>query len=209
MARTAVLSKDQILESSFKMVNELGLDKVTIRSIANDLGTSTAPIYTQYKKMDEIKEDLSRYVKKQLMLHLEGHYTENPFLNIGVGLLTFAYNNQKVFQTYYLTKSPLASYMTKNNMQFIEYMKTDSFLALLDEERLRSLMNDMWIYTFGLATIICTNEAVDSLQNYLDQLKSTGDRLITYHLFSSGNIENCFALIGKRIHNFPKANTNK
>ena len=86
MARIAVLSKDQILESSFKMINALGLDKLTVRSIANDLGTSTAPIYTQYKKMDEIKEDLSRYVDKQLMLHLQGKYTENSFLNIGVGL---------------------------------------------------------------------------------------------------------------------------
>lgn len=200
MARTAVLSKEQILESSFKLVNRVGLEKITVRLIAKELGTSTAPIYTQYKKMDEIKEDLTRYVDNQLMTHLQGDYTDDSFLNIGAGLLTFAYNNPKIFQTYYLTKGSLPSYMSKNYSMFIEYMKKNSFLALLEDKRLESLIDDMWVYTFGLATIIATSDKTDDLKEYIKKIESTGEKLIKYHLFSSGNIEKCFYILSENVH---------
>ena len=83
-------------------------------------------------------------------------------------------------------------------------MKTDSFLSLLSEERLKSLIDDMWVYTFGLAAIICINNESDILQNYLDQLEKTGERLIMYHLFSTGNIEKCFTIINQNLHKCAK-----
>ncbi len=200
MARKKVLSKEQVLECSFRMINTTGLEKVTIRAIANELGTSTAPIYTHYEKMSDIKSDLARYVDKKLMDSLKSEYTENPFYNIGVGLLTFAFDHKKVFQTYYLTNNTLITRIVDSSPEFIDNMKTDSFLSLLSEERLKSLIDDMWVYTFGLAAIICINNESDTLQNYLDQLEKTGERLIMYHLFSTGNIEKCFTIINQNLH---------
>lgn len=209
MARTAVLSKNKILESSFRIVNTQGLEKLTMRSIAKVLGTSTAPIYTQYKNMEELKEDLTSYVDKKLMEYIDQKYTENLFFNIGAGLLSFAYENRIVFQTYYLRKNSLTLLMSKNTSIFIKHMKTDPFLSLLDDSRLISLIDDMRIYTFGLATIICTSDDNKDLQHYFQQLDSTGDRLIKYHLFSSGNLENCFSIIKNNLHKCPKERENK
>ncbi len=204
MARKKVLSKDQILECSFMMINTIGLDKVTIRAIANELGTSTAPIYSHYEKMSEIKDDLSHYVDQKLMNSLQREYTDNPFYNIGVGLLTFASDYKKVFQTYYLTNNTLITRIVDSSPDFINNMRTDPFLSLLNEDRLQSLIDDMWVYTFGLAAIICINNEPDNLKSYLDQLEKTGERLIMYHLFSTGNIEKCFTIISQDLHKCAK-----
>lgn len=198
MARTAVLTKEQILESSFNIVNDMGLDKVTVREIAKNLNTSTAPIYTQYKNMDELKEDLSNYVDNKLLAYLKGSYSGSSFYNIGAGLLSFAYENQNVFRTYYLDRNTLQSYITNNSSQFVEQMKEDLFLNILDQDRLEMLIDDMWIYTFGLATIICTDKNKKELSNYLDKLEKTGERLIIYHFFSTGKIEKAFSLMKNR-----------
>ena len=198
MARTAVLTKKQILESSFNIVNDMGLDKVTVREIAKNLNTSTAPIYTQYKNMDELKEDLSNYVDNKLLTYLKGSYSGSSFYNIGAGLLSFAYENQNVFRTYYLDRNTLQSYITNNSSQFVEQMKEDLFLNILDQDRLEMLIDDMWIYTFGLATIICTDKNKKELSNYLDKLEKTGERLIIYHFFSTGKIEKAFSLMKNR-----------
>lgn len=203
MTRVAVLTKEKILKTSFEIVNEFGIDKVTIRSIANRLNTSTAPIYTQYRTMTELKNDLKNFVNSSLMLYLKKDYTSNSFLNIGIGLLTFAYTNKRIFQTYYLTQNSLATFIEDNFSVFINYMKKDILLSLLDEKRLESLIDDMWIYTFGLATIICTNKEILSLNEYIAKLNLTGEKLIKYHLFSSGNIENCISLIQQSLHTCP------
>jgi hypothetical protein len=148
--------------------------------------------------MDNIKDGLNRHVKEQLNHHLEGTYTENSFLNIGVGLITFAYHYQKIFSTYYLSKNVLSQHVKKNMLIFIDKMKTDPILALLDMDRLHTLMDDMWVYTFALATLIFTHEDVQPLEHYIDQLEGAGKRLVFYHLFSSGNIENCLALMANK-----------
>lgn len=198
MARTAVLTKDQILESSFRIINDSGIDKVTVREIAKNLNTSTAPIYTQYKNMDELKSDLSSYVDKKFIESLGGHYSNSSFYNIGFGLLTFAYENQNVFRTFYLDKNTLQAYVTDNIDQFVKQMKKDFFLSILDDERLKMLIEDMWVYTFGLATILCTDMHKKDLQSYLIKLDKTGERLIHYHFFSTGNVEKAFDLMKNR-----------
>ena len=52
MSRTAVLTKQQIIKCAYDIANKKGKAAITIREIANQLGKSTAPIYTQYTSID-------------------------------------------------------------------------------------------------------------------------------------------------------------
>ena len=190
MARTAVLTKEQIIKCAFDIINTDGFDSLTMRAIAAKLGTSTAPIYTQYSNMDAIFLDLAAYVKSKLHLSTSTERTLDPFLNIGMGIIAFALENKMIFNYFFLSRDkPLFDY-TKDKNQYLDQMKRNPFLTILDDERLESLLEDMWIYTYGLATMICTgienNENPDYYQHKLEQ---TGNRLISYHFFSSGKYE--------------------
>jgi len=191
MARTAVLTKEQIIQSAFNITNKLGFENITIRAIANDLETSTAPIYTQYPNIESIYTDLEVFVDNKLKESTKVERTVDSFLNIGVGMLAFALEYKLVFTNFYLTKDKPSFNIKKNEADFIAQMKQNPFLSIFDDERLKTILEDMWVFTYGLATMICTGiETSQDLNYYQSKLEQTGNRIITYHLISSGNFEN-------------------
>lgn len=48
-------TKEQIIDSAFQIAKEEGIDKITIRKVANHLGSSSAPIYVNFKDVQELK----------------------------------------------------------------------------------------------------------------------------------------------------------
>ncbi len=191
MARTAVLNKEQIMEATFNILNLEGIDGITIRSIAKELGKSTAPIYTQYENMDLIMADLKIYTKNLLLSYTQKQYAVDGFLNIGVGIIDFALQNRKIFSHYFLASDEALFQPTLHQDTFLIQMKANGLLSVLDDAILLQLLDDMWVYTYGLATSICTGIYKDkSLEYFIERLGIMGHNLISYHLYSTGNYEN-------------------
>lgn len=196
MARIAVLSKDQISQCAYDLINEFGIDALTIRSIASGLGTSTAPIYTQFENIDAIHQEVIALAKDKLKKETIVKRTVDPFLNIGVGILAFALENKMIFSHYFLSKDKPLLDIKENQSFFLSRMKTNPFLTILDDQRLESLLDDMWVYTYGIATMICTGlESCDNIEYYQNKLEHMGSKLINYHLYSTGKYEEYVKLI--------------
>ncbi|MFK4997460.1 TetR/AcrR family transcriptional regulator [Bacillus sp. N9] len=47
-------SKEQIIDAAFEIAKEEGVSNITIRKVANQLGSSIAPIYVNFKDVDEL-----------------------------------------------------------------------------------------------------------------------------------------------------------
>lgn len=206
MARTAALNKQQIIDTAFNIVNENGFDALTIRSIAKELGTSTAPIYTQYENMDDLQKDLYETVLERVDQSLVNNLTPNLFLNIGSGLINFVLNNRKIYTHYFFSPSSFNQRMRDATMKYIDYMRQDLFLSLLKVEQLESIMDDMLTYTFGLISILCTSNQPENLDYYIKKLEETGNKIIYYHIFTSGKLEDCFRIIANQQHQHFKEN---
>lgn len=190
MARTAVLTKDMILDAALKIMNTQGPEAITIRAIATSLGKSTAPIYTQYPSREAIMVDLEAYTTKLLHAYIETPRTIDSFQNIGLGILAFALEHKKVFTYYYLTEKATEFDIKNDESRLLGLMKKNTLLTVLEDQRLLKLLEDMWIYTYGLATMICTGiEASQDLDYYRRKLEIMGNQVISYHLFSSGKYE--------------------
>jgi len=193
MTRTAILNKEDILKATFKILNRHGIEGITIRAIAKELGRSTAPIYTQYKNMELLMCDLKNYSKNKLIGYTKREYAVDPFLNIGVGIIDFVLENRKVFRYYYLTSNNFLFNPLHKQEDFLNQMKSNGMLSILEDQILLSLLDEMWIYTYGLATSICTGAIKDKpLVYYIDRLGEMGHNLISYHLYSTGSYEAYF-----------------
>lgn len=196
MARKSVLTKDQIVECAFDLCVKEGISNSTIRNIASQLNTSTAPIYTQYPNREMILNDLDGYISTKLFEYMQVSYTANSFLNIGMGIIEFTLNYRRLVSEFYFNLNRLNFDFTKISDELIEQMKKNQFLSLLEDERLKSLLDDMRIYTFGLVAIICTETtSYNEPKYYQDKLEQTGNKLISYHLVEAGQMETCQQLI--------------
>ncbi len=192
MARTAVLNKNQIIRCAFDIAREKGRSSITIREIGNRLGRSTAPIYTQYSSIDDIIIDLKTYINELMQKSSLENRTGNSFLNIGVGLLSFVIDNKLIFNDFFLTMGEHKSESHEEDEihSYISQMRKSPIANVLDDNQLKRIFRDMQIYTYGLATIICTkNGPEQDLSYYKNLLEQSGSSLIGYHLYSSGKVE--------------------
>jgi len=200
MARTTVLTKKQIIQCAFDIARDKGKKAITIREIGKRLGKSTAPIYTQYPSIEAIFNDLNVFIREQLFKSTQEERTISPFLNIGVGFIAFVLENKLIFNDFFLTMdAPLLSSGGKDQT-YIDQMKQNPFMSVLTNDQIESLLYDMSVYTYGLATIICTDaDGNNELKYYEDKLRQTGNSLMKYYLYSSGKYE---TIIEKLIEKF-------
>ena len=52
------VSKEQVLNTAFRMTRENGFEELTARKLAEQLNSSTQPIFRAYENMNSLKRDL-------------------------------------------------------------------------------------------------------------------------------------------------------
>jgi hypothetical protein len=90
------------------------------------------------------------YVKKP--------FTDNPFLNIGVGISIFSRDHQNIFQAVSSKKETMVEVLNF----LIEQMMEDTRFTNVSIEKRKSLLNKMSITTFGLVDMMAKGLVEDT-----------------------------------------------
>lgn len=150
MAPPKKFSKEEIIDAAFQIAKEEGLDAITIRKVASKLGSSIAPIYVNFKNVEELIEAVVRRaeeVAKQLVLEQNsGH----PFRDFGIGGIKFARDYSILYRDLILKNNP---YVQHNDEKFtfaIQQMKQDPYLQGFSDEELKDIILKMDIFHTGL-----------------------------------------------------------
>jgi AcrR family transcriptional regulator len=64
--RTPILSRELIRETTLRLVDEHGLDAVSMRKIANELDVRAPSLYSHYANKDELLDDIARTVAENV-----------------------------------------------------------------------------------------------------------------------------------------------
>jgi AcrR family transcriptional regulator len=154
MPPKVIFDKEQIIDSSLRIVKEKGLKQLSAREIARELISSTRPVYENFQSMDELKKTVLQRMVDLLYDYVTRQYTKNAFLNTGVGYVLFARDHKEFFKAIFLEgddASPIIDEMMR---------KLDSAIARVPElkklssgER-KDLLHKGWIYTHGFAVMV-------------------------------------------------------
>ena len=66
MPRALNFSREEILQVAYNILIEEGMKSITARNIAKKLGSSTISIYSNFKSMSDLKNEMSRLAKNKL-----------------------------------------------------------------------------------------------------------------------------------------------
>ena len=91
-------TKTQIVEAAFKLVRVKGWDALTTRSLADALGTSARPIYSYFKSMEELEEEISKKGVDLLYDYMVQERTGDPWHDHGIGYVMFAQKEKRLFR---------------------------------------------------------------------------------------------------------------
>lgn len=177
MAPKIKFSRDKIIDVAFEIANLEGFDGISIRKVADKVGCSIAPIYVNFKDIDELKDAVAKRVQEIIEKLINEQKSEEYFLNIGIASIKFA-NQYKIIYRDYVLKGN--SYISKNSEivhdLIINNMKKDKNLNNFSEDELKRILIKMKIFQLGLAIAVSNNNDVDGLteEQCITMLKEAG-----------------------------------
>ena len=162
--------KTDTLEAAFSIVRRHGWEKLSARSIAAELGSSTMPIYSNLRSMGDLEEMIVKKALDLLLSFQKTPRTGDPILDLGLGYVLFAKHEPHLFMAINDEKhGQLQVQLGKENFEFVvQALSKDAGAKGMSTDQLRKLMFFWWIFVHGLANIN-NNLAGQEFNNYVGQ----------------------------------------
>ncbi|TCZ76651.1 TetR/AcrR family transcriptional regulator [Paenibacillus albiflavus] len=165
MAPKNKFSKQDIIDAAFNVAKVEGIDTITIRKVAEKLGSSIAPIYVNFNDIEELKQEVvnkTLEVAKQLLLDQN---SGQPFRDIGIASLRFAKEYSVLFRDLIIKHNSYMNYDKNDVSLVVEMMKKDDELSVLSDEELMNILFKMQIFQTGLSVMAANGLLPDHLQD--------------------------------------------
>lgn len=160
MTQRTTFTREMIIEAAFSLARETGWGGVTARTIAQRLGSSTMPLYSSLKSMEEIEKEVRKKAEELMHDYQRRPFAEERLLSSAVGYVVFARDEPNLFRFLYvdrpLTQVPQAgqpgadgAVADVDSVGGVVDLADQAATALRDPAVLKS-----WAFTHGLASLI-------------------------------------------------------
>ncbi|MGL4687662.1 MAG: TetR/AcrR family transcriptional regulator [Fusobacteriaceae bacterium] len=156
MPKKAIFKKKQIHNKAYELFEKYGLEEITARNLAKALNASPAPIYSCYKSMTELKDELIERAKKKFLEYLINTETDFVFLNIGLGICRFAREEKQLFKSIFFKGISYRDLIREFRDLVILEIEKDIRFKNVGKEARSEMFLDSWIYVHGLSTLVAT-----------------------------------------------------
>ncbi len=155
MPPKAVFNREDIVTTAFEIVKKSGFRDFSARKIADELNSSTAPVYSYFSSMDDLKEQVLERAEKLMLEYTMKPYTKSVFLNMGTGLVLFSQENRELFRALLLDSGETRAMLENFLKALTNELDRDELISLLPDKERREVMNRMSIFTHGFASLLC------------------------------------------------------
>lgn len=174
MARKESITKDDIMNAAFSILQEEGIEQVTARKLAARANCSTQPIFRVYKNMEELIEELFA----KTCDFFEDFYgdcqrqTVTPFVHLGNVYIKFAEKHRKLFEFIFLSTNRFGRSMYDLVNGSGGFVSREIQTATTQGcQNARELFMKMWIFIHGAACMTLTGDYDLSEQETIQMLK--------------------------------------
>lgn len=201
MPPKAKFTKEEIIESAFTIVKRQGIEALTARLLAQELGSSARPIFTVFSCMEEVQEEVRKAAMKEFEVYAEAAAEYTPvFKQIGIQMILFANREPKLFQLLYMQEHA-------DSKSFEEYARylgdtTELCLTVLEREydlsrkEADALFKQVWIFTYGICVLCATGVCRFGETEIQEMLSREFASMLM--LIKSGRLETCGVLPEKK-----------
>lgn len=161
MARKELITKDKILETAFELARVDGIESVTARKLAAQIGCSTQPIFRVYANMNELYTEIY-----ERAIDSFGDYYENfrsdvniPFIHLGLAYINYAKEERRLFQLLFQSdnRGERSLYELLNGKTGAVSKEINRAVAAGCQNP-SGLFMKMWIFIHGCACMVLTGD---------------------------------------------------
>ena len=159
MAPKNKFTREEMISAALRVVRENGIDALTAKAVAEELGISTQPIFTCFNTMDTVKKEVRAAAEKIYDKYAtEGLQQKIPFYGFGMQYIRFAREEPELYCLLFLTKgegsSDILEAMKHSQRKIRPFLEKTYQISTEEADR---YFRDLWLVVHGLATLIVTD----------------------------------------------------
>lgn len=158
MAPKNKFTREEMVNGALQVVRKNGMDALTAKALAKELGISTQPVFTCFATMDTVKEEVRAAAERIYDAYAaEGLRQEIPFRGFGMQYVRFAKEEPELYRVLFLTKSEgnfdAMGAMKRSQEKVRPYMEETYHISA---EEADCYFRDLWLVAHSIATLIVT-----------------------------------------------------
>ena len=153
--------KEEIVTAALNVARKEGIESVTAREVAKELGVSVGPIFTWYETMEQLKTDVFLQAKRMYRGYIErGLAGPVPFLGVGQQYLRFAREEPELYRLLFLRRPDSVFGGAMEALKFSQDLARESLMRIYHMEAWMAdcYFRDLWLVVFSFATLIVTDD---------------------------------------------------
>ena len=171
MPRQPQFSQNDIVSAGLRIIKASGIEAVSARALGKELGTSSSPMFTMFKDMNEVMGAIRAAAENVFIARMEGVIDYFPaFKEFGLRLVAFAKEDSNIFQMLFLGKD--------SRLEIAECIARECLGSAeqgygLTSEQAEMLFRQMWPVACGIAAL-CVRHPEDFPEEEVS-------KTLTYH----------------------------
>ncbi len=153
--------RHEIVAAALSVARRKGIDGVTAREIAAELGVSTRPLFTHFNTIDQIKCEVFQQAKEIYRAHIErGLSAPIPFLGVWQQYIRFACEDRELYRLLFLTPPGKVASGAMDALRFSQELARASIMRVynMDAHTADCYFRDLWLVSYSFATLIVTGD---------------------------------------------------
>ena len=193
MPRKTVIYKEDIINAAFELVREKGHEALNARALAERLGCSTQPIFSNFSSMDKLSgqvlikclESYNTYVAAEF----ERQQGFPPYKTYGMAYIRFAKEQKNLFKLLFM-RDKTGEQTGVEDSTFLEVLPLIMKSMGLSEELAALFHLEMWTFVHGIGSMIASSsynwdmdlasrtltDAYQGLKHRFEQLKTEAEK---------------------------------
>ncbi len=167
MAPKNKFTREEMVAAAVRVVRAKGIDALTAKALANELGVSTQPVFTCFHTIDEAKREVCSAAERLYDSYVaEGLHMPIPFFGVGMQYIRFAKEEPELYRLLFLTTQEGENSSVMVAMRHSQDLVRESLQQTYHIDALTAdrYYRDMWLVVHSLATLVVTGGCTYSEQ---------------------------------------------
>lgn len=175
MPPKAKITKEMIVDVAFGIIQREGVDKVTARSISQQLNCSTQPVLYHFATVEDIKKAVYKKADayhSDYIMNMENDYGD-PMLTMGMNYINFARKERNIFQFLFQSNE----FSGASILDLLEMEEILPLLTVLQQElelsleEVKEVFSTLFIFVHGYASLYANNTMIYEEANVISAVE--------------------------------------
>lgn len=161
MAPKNKFTREEMVAAAVRVVRAKGINGLTAKTMADELGTSTQPVFTGFGSMDAVKREVYEAAVRIYDKYVTQGLSEKiPFLGFGMQYIRFVREEPEIYRLLFLTPAEHREYgvmqAMKHSQECVSPILTEIYHITAEEAD--RYFRDLWLVVHSLSTLIVTGD---------------------------------------------------